>query len=98
MKKSWLLGSMVAVLMLAGPAFALSVEQGPVNSDGTAKFSDPDEQTPQGLVSPDSGSSHFSAGVTQQPYMGSPYTPQVMGMDQGQNAFDNAYNHVANQH
>jgi len=33
-------------MILAAPAFALTTEQGATNSDGTAKFSDPDEQRP----------------------------------------------------
>ena len=98
MKKRLFSAALFAALMVSSPhAFALSVEQAPVNSDGSAKFSDPDEKTPFGVTSSESAAPNNGAGVTE-PYMGSPYTPPVMNMEQGQGAFDHAYNHLNNQH
>ncbi|HEY1722128.1 MAG TPA: hypothetical protein VGG27_12850 [Magnetospirillaceae bacterium] len=33
---------MLSIVAVAGPAFAFSTETAPINSDGTAKFADPD--------------------------------------------------------
>ena len=98
MKNLKCLAAALAVLLLSSSgAFALSTEQGTMNSDGTPKFSDPDEQTPPGLVSPDSGNVAHLSGPLSGPSVTMPTAPQMMGVDQGGQAFDHAYGHVTNQ-
>jgi hypothetical protein len=99
MKNLRFLALVLAFAVLAAPgAFALSTEQSPINSDGTPKFADPDDQTPPGLVSSDGHSSGVTMNLSGSSSPVNLPTPgQAMGMDQGQSAFDHAYGHVTNQ-
>ena len=46
--KALTLGALaLSAVFLASPVMAFSVEQAPTNSDGTARFQDPDEKTDQ---------------------------------------------------
>lgn len=51
MRPTSILLTALFVLAVSSPAFALSIDrESGMNEDGTAKFSDPDDQQPQGLL------------------------------------------------
>jgi hypothetical protein len=95
MKKTLLaLTAFLTVIMAGFNAYALSEQNAPVNRDGSAKFSDPDE-TPQPYVNLQSTSAAgghslddpSSAPVTLQ-------TPSTRMSSESEAAFDHAYHHL----
>ena len=90
------------VLAISSPAFALSTDhESGMNTDGTAKFADPDEQQPSMLntpLTPPGGASAQSNGsfqITPGASMSISGGP-VGGQQQQQDAFDHAYAHFGN--
>ncbi len=81
----------LCILSLAVQAYAFSTEVAPVQTDGTAKFADPDETMPNLVMAPQPG----SAGLVPLSQPGQQVTMPTMGTnDQGSAAFDHAYNHL----
>jgi hypothetical protein len=93
MKKEMLATAIfLMALALSHPAAAFSTEQGQQNSDGSAKYTDPDDQKPGFVTVPSqvsSGGLSFSAP--------SPVTlPSLTDSDRGAQAFDQAFAHQQN--
>lgn len=98
MKNMRICVTVFAALLFSQSAMALSVEQRDnTNSDGTARFADPDQQMPAGLVSPDSMNNGGRVGPLSGAAVVAPGVPQMLGVDRGGEAFDQAYGHVTNQ-
>jgi hypothetical protein len=91
MKKTWII---IALLLLVGfpirSAMAFSQVSAPQSSDGTPKFTDPDEQMPGFMVG-----SEQSGNATRGLSVGMPGVtiPSMSDRDYGAQAFDQAFSH-----
>jgi hypothetical protein len=91
---------LLLALLYAPSAHALSTDQGKfTNGDGTAKFSDPDDQQP-GFVGGSSSGSGNGNGISVQSYGFSSDMPTLRQNgptlewgDGGSDSFDHAFNH-----
>src|SRR5580698_4955166 len=94
----WLMAA-IAIFILSPPAFALSVDRDTgMNTDGTAKFADPDDEMPNFMNGPpeDQAPGHAtpSIGLPVSPNSGSHagFSINSFGMNQQQpDAFDQSY-------
>jgi hypothetical protein len=92
------LAAFALVMVLATPAFALTTERGGTNSDGSAKFSDPDEQRPGFMngATEDEGTGQAQGGqmqLTPNSHVGLSVNRFGAQQQQQQDAFDQAYSH-----
>ncbi len=93
--------TILSLLLLAAPAFALTTERGGTNSDGSAKFSDPDEQRPgfmNGATEDEStgraqGNNGGQLQLTPNSHVGLSVNRLGAQQQQQQDAFDQAYSH-----
>ncbi len=83
---------LLGVVMMSYNVLALSTEQrNSENTDGTAKFADPDEQMPAFVISSD----HTSSAGSSLSFGDSQVTPPTVGdSDYGARDFDRAYAHL----
>jgi len=98
MKNSYFaLASLLAILAFIEPAHALSTDQGKYqNTDGTPKFSDPDEQMPGFMVSPGASTSQNGSLSVNSFGNSSVNMPSAQDTSSGARAFDQAYDHQQN--
>ena len=85
-----------APLMFAVPAFALSIDHDTgMNSDGTPKFTDPDEQQPGSMTPPDQQpavpQARPSMGLSANPGANTTLSVNHFGQQQQPDAFDQAF-------
>ncbi|MDP9127004.1 MAG: hypothetical protein M3N08_01910 [Pseudomonadota bacterium] len=96
--KTFLLYGLTTILLLCGTeANALTSEtRSMTNSDGSARYVDPDEQTPRLLAPPNINAGRNGMTSPREGVLG-PNVPQMLGAGhEGEQAFDRAYSHLGN--
>jgi len=83
--------------MFSASANALSEQVAPVNSDGTAKFADPDERAPAFLIAPNGGLSPTAGDPSSANVQAPSLANRIGTMGEGAQSFDRAVNHLQNQ-
>jgi hypothetical protein len=86
----------IAILLSAQPAFALSVDRDTgMNTDGTAKFADPDDEMPNFMNGPpeDQAPAHATPSVLlpMTPGSSAGFSVNQYGVSSQPDAFDQAY-------